>query len=244
MIKPAARMKKAVTAPSAIRMIQKSVEASRKASLRRPCCSRSVNTGTKAADSAALANRLLTRLGIWNARVKAEKRPLVPKKLAVAISLTSPTTLEMPVASEKIAVLRATAPPPGGGGGAGGSSPKASALADKAAIVRRCSGAPKFLEALAAMSHGQHPLTEEAHPSLRARASGEPALHLDDQDVLPAPGGARARRRPRGGRGGSSRPRQHDRQGRQARSAAPQYGRPQEVPRGAAAERRDRRRSL
>ena len=43
----------------------------------------------------------------------------------------------MPVAIEKIAVLRATPPPPGGAGGAG-SSAKASALADKAAIVRRC----------------------------------------------------------------------------------------------------------
>jgi hypothetical protein len=61
----------------------------------------------------------------------------VPKKLAVVISRARPATREMPVAIEKTAVLRATRPPPGGAGGAG-SSAKTSALADKAAIVRRC----------------------------------------------------------------------------------------------------------
>ena len=63
MITPAARMKTAVIAPSAISMIQNSVEASRNASRLRPCWSSSVKTGTNAADSAALANRLLTRFG-------------------------------------------------------------------------------------------------------------------------------------------------------------------------------------
>ena len=72
MIACAAMMKTAVIAPSAITMIQKTVEARRKASLRRPSCRSSVKTGTNAAESAALANRLLTRFGTWKAIVKAE----------------------------------------------------------------------------------------------------------------------------------------------------------------------------
>ena len=64
MIAPAPRMNTAVTAPRAMSMIQNKVEASRSASLRLPRCSSSVNTGTNAADRAALANRLLTRFGI------------------------------------------------------------------------------------------------------------------------------------------------------------------------------------
>ena len=64
---------------SAISMIQKSVEASRKASRRRPCWSRSVKTGTNAADSAACANRFATRLGTRLASVNAEAGPPVPK---------------------------------------------------------------------------------------------------------------------------------------------------------------------
>ena len=56
MISPAARMNTAVIAPRPISMIQNSVDASRTASLRRPFCSRSVNTGTKAADNADWAN--------------------------------------------------------------------------------------------------------------------------------------------------------------------------------------------
>ncbi len=79
MITPAARMKNAVIAPSAISMIQNSVEASRNASRRRPCWSRSVKTGTNAADSAALANRLATRFGTWKAIVNAEAGPVTPK---------------------------------------------------------------------------------------------------------------------------------------------------------------------
>src|SRR3982074_3167021 len=95
-----------------------------------------------AADSAALANRLLTRFGIWKAIVKADAGPRVPKKLAATISRTRPAMREIPVAIEKIAVLRATPPPPGGGG-AGGSSAKGSAAADKAAIVRACAPRPR-----------------------------------------------------------------------------------------------------
>ena len=79
MITPAARIPTAVSAPSAIRMIQNSVEASRNASRFLPCWSRSVNTGTNAADSAACANRLLIRFGICEAIVNAEAGPPVPK---------------------------------------------------------------------------------------------------------------------------------------------------------------------
>src|ERR1700729_1217053 len=98
----------------------------------------------------------------------------------------------MPVRNEKIAVFRASRPPPPpppGGAGTTGSSPKASALADKAAIVRRSAASQGCsLAARRSIHHGQHPLPEEADPALRARASGEPPLHVHDQDVLPSPG--------------------------------------------------------
>src|SRR5271166_1531251 len=114
------------------------------------------------------------------------------------ISRTRPATREMPVAIEKIAVLRATRPPPGGAGVAG-SSAKASALADKAAIVRRSAARPAGPGAGRGPRHGKHPFSEEADPALRARALGEPPLHLDDQDLLP-PSGSRRRERRRGAR--------------------------------------------
>ncbi len=79
MITPAARIPIAVSAPRAIRMIQNSVEASLNASRFRPCWSRSVNTGTKAAESAACANRFDIRFGICEAIVNAEAGPPVPK---------------------------------------------------------------------------------------------------------------------------------------------------------------------
>ena len=79
MIVPARRIPNAVSAPSAIRMIQNSVEASLNASRLRPCWSRSVNTGTNAADSAAWANRFDIRFGICEAIVNAEADTLVPK---------------------------------------------------------------------------------------------------------------------------------------------------------------------
>ena len=96
MITPAARMNTAVIAPSAISMIQNSVEASRSASLRLPCCSSSVKTGTNAADKAALANRLLARFGTWKASVKAEKRPLVPKPSSVSATRVAIVSNENP----------------------------------------------------------------------------------------------------------------------------------------------------
>ena len=89
MISPAASTKKAVIAPSAISMIQNSVEA-RPEGFAAPFCSRSVNTGTNAADSADCANRLATRFGTSEAIVYAEAVPLVPKYFAKTISRSSP----------------------------------------------------------------------------------------------------------------------------------------------------------
>ena len=66
-------------APSPISRIQKSVEASRTASLRLPFCSSSVKTGTKAADSADCANSCATRFGTSEAIVYAEAAGVVPK---------------------------------------------------------------------------------------------------------------------------------------------------------------------
>ena len=65
MITPAKAISSAVIPPSPIRMIQNRLEASRKASRFRPSWSSSVNTGTKAADSAACAKSPATKLGIW-----------------------------------------------------------------------------------------------------------------------------------------------------------------------------------
>ena len=63
MITFAASMKTMLTVPSTVRITKNSVEASRKASRRRPFSSSSVNTGTNAALRAESANRLRTRFG-------------------------------------------------------------------------------------------------------------------------------------------------------------------------------------
>ena len=60
-------------------MRKNSVEASWKAWRRLPFSSRSVNTGTNAADTAWSATSMRSRLGTWKASVKAEKAPLVAK---------------------------------------------------------------------------------------------------------------------------------------------------------------------
>ena len=77
--KPAVAMKTTAIAPSTVRIRKNSVEASLSASLRRPCSSSSVKTGTNAALSAASANRLRTTLGTWKAIVNALNAPLVAK---------------------------------------------------------------------------------------------------------------------------------------------------------------------
>src|SRR4051794_33942929 len=129
MITPAARMKTAVIAPRIARIRTNSVLASWKASRLRPFSSSSVNTGTKAALSAASANSERTRFGTWKAIVNAENAPDVPKYDDATISRTSPAMRDRPVAAEKIAVLRAMPRVGGGGvrevgGGCSGSSPE------------------------------------------------------------------------------------------------------------------------
>ena len=82
MMKSATPIQTSVSAPSTTRISQNRLEARRKASCLRPWCSSSVNTGTKAADRAACENRLLNRLGTWEATVNAEAAAVMPKKLA------------------------------------------------------------------------------------------------------------------------------------------------------------------
>ena len=79
MITPARATKSTVIAPSTVRIRKKSVEARRMASLRLPASRSSVNTGTKAAPSAASANSERTTFGTWKASVKALNAPDVPK---------------------------------------------------------------------------------------------------------------------------------------------------------------------
>src|SRR3954447_21571005 len=124
-----------------------------------------------------------------------------------------------PVAIEKIAVLRATARPGVLGAGAAGRLGRGRRLALRlggrrggwlarhwammlrtrvaATAARSRAGAPRYTSP---PPHGQHRLTEEADRPRGARASREPALHLDDQDVLPPPAGRRRGRRRRRGR--------------------------------------------
>ena len=165
-------------------MIQNSVEASRNASRLRPCWSRSVNTGTNAADSAACANRFDIRFGIWEAIVNAEAPALVPKKLAATISRPSPATRESAGGEREDRGVDARA------GGAAAAAERLAArprrwssVDTRRAIVR---AAPRRLRGFLS-AHGQHPLTEEADPARRARAAREPPLHLGDQDLLPPP---------------------------------------------------------
>ena len=72
-------MKSAVTAPSTRQIRKKSVDATRKASLRSPFSSSSVNTGTNAPWSAESANSARTRFGTWKAIVNADIAPVTPK---------------------------------------------------------------------------------------------------------------------------------------------------------------------
>src|SRR3954464_11694131 len=187
MIWPARRMNSAEIAPRTARMITERLLASRNASRRLPCSSRSVNTGTNAALSAASANSERMRFGTWKAMVNAEKAPEVPKNDDATISRTSPAMRDRPVAAEKIAVLRAMPRLGGGGvrevgGGCSGSSPEG-----PGGVVSTLTGAlsygPPRATPEAFARHGQHRLPEEADPARPTRAPGEPPLHVDGQDV-------------------------------------------------------------
>ena len=135
----------------------------------------------------------------------SERRSCTPTRPAAraeeargAISRTSPTTREMPVAIEKIAVLRAPRCPERGGLRCARSL-GLQALTDTGRYSTALRGAPRAvcLGPQASLSHGQHRIPKEAHPALRARAPGEPPIHLGDQDLLPSPGGARQGERQR-----------------------------------------------
>ena len=75
----ASQMNSSEIAPSTTSSSPASALASCSASRRRLCSSSSLNTGTKADESAASATSARIRLGIWKASVKAEAAPLVPK---------------------------------------------------------------------------------------------------------------------------------------------------------------------
>ena len=172
-------------------MIQNSVEASRSASLRlRPCCSRSVNTGTNAADSAAFANRLRDEVrdleGDRERRRRARSCRRSSRRRFRAPARRRARRRWRSRRSRCCAPSRRPARRPAPG--PGGSSAKASAARGQGRYSTALRGAPGASRARrAAFIHGQHPLPEEADPALRARAPGEPPLHLDDQDLLPPP---------------------------------------------------------
>ena len=100
-------MKSAVTPPRTRSVSQNSVDATRHARWRSPFSSRSLNTGTNAPESAASARSARTTFGMRIATVNALMSPVTPKKYALTISRTRPSTREIAVASEKTAVERA-----------------------------------------------------------------------------------------------------------------------------------------
>jgi len=79
MIHGATTMKSAVSAERMRSTSQKRLDATRQARRRSPFSSSSVKTGTNADCSAASATRARTRLGTWNATVKALIFPAAPK---------------------------------------------------------------------------------------------------------------------------------------------------------------------
>src|SRR3954449_10817139 len=107
----ASRMNSRVITPRTRQITKNRLEATRKASLRSPFSSSSVNTGTKAPWRAESANSARTRFGTWKAIVNADIAAETPKMLAATTSRTSPSTLDRPVANEKKAVLRASRRP-------------------------------------------------------------------------------------------------------------------------------------
>ena len=72
-------MKSAVIAPRTSSISQSRLDATRHARLRSPRSSSSLNTGTKAPDSAASATSARTVFGIRNATSNALIAPTVPK---------------------------------------------------------------------------------------------------------------------------------------------------------------------
>ena len=100
-------MKSAVRPPRPSSISQKIDDATRQARFRSPFTSRSLKTGTNAADSAESATSDRTVFGIRKAISNALIGPLMPKIAACAISRTSPMTREIPVAIAKMTPERA-----------------------------------------------------------------------------------------------------------------------------------------
>ena len=101
-------MKSAVRPPSPSSISQKIDDATRQARFRSPFTSRSLKTGTNAAESAESATSARTVFGMRNAISKALTGPEMPKTAAWAISRTRPTTRESPVAIAKMTPERAS----------------------------------------------------------------------------------------------------------------------------------------
>ena len=117
-------MNSAVRPPRPSSISQKIDDATRHARFRSPFTSRSLKTGTNAAESAESATSDRTVFGIRNAISKALTGPLMPKTAACAISRTSPMTRETAVAIAKITPERAR-PRPSSGGSAVAAAPRA-----------------------------------------------------------------------------------------------------------------------
>ena len=100
-------MKSAVRPPRPSSISQKIDEATRQARFRSPLTSRSLKTGTNAAERAESATSDRTVFGIRKAMLKALIGPLIPNRYAATISRTSPRTREAPVATAKMTPDRA-----------------------------------------------------------------------------------------------------------------------------------------
>src|SRR5262249_46189885 len=155
-------------------------------------------------------------------------------------SRTSPSTREMAVAKEKIAVE--TASRLGGllssrvaAGSAASRGPGVVASSATSSNVTRAGGGTGALLPFrrplvrAFCRHAAHQAAEEARADRRGGAPREPPLPLDDQDSREAPRGDRRVGRCRGDGCGASRPREADRPGCRTRRAPPERRRAEEV---------------
>ena len=229
-------MKSAVTPPRTSSVSQKSVDATRHARCRSPFSSSSLNTGTNAPESAASARSARTTFGMRIATVNALMSPVTPKKYALTISRTRPSTREIPSRARR-------RPSSARSGGCCGRARRRLRMSvsspSRAAILPVGSATIARPAAAGIFSNGEHQATEEARPDPGAAADREPPLPIDDQDADEAPRGRRLRRRRRARRHRSSRARPDDRPGVGTRRASREHGCAQEVSRCAA--RRDDR---
>ena len=230
MITPAARMKTAVIAPSAISMIQKQRGGEPEGLAASPCCRSSVKTGTNAADSAALANRLRDEVRDLEGERERRVAGVVPKKRAATISRTGPRSARSPSRSRRSPCcarhgrLRAARRPRAATG----------VEALKAAIVRRRAVPTAVLAMANIASQKKRILRAERERLENRRHTSAIKTYFRRLEAAVAEGDAEqvADRAPHADL--------EDRQGGQDRRAAPQHRRPQEVSRGADRARRAR----